>query len=80
MVNSFALQIEETPLYIIYSKVSETKSKIIIKDVQLETDLNKVLHLEIDDSITHLLFLLSLIRDEYYTKTLFTNKSQLHEQ
>lgn len=74
-VNKFVLQIDEIPVYITFIKISNSISKLIIQDVGNNKE--KILRINFDDSIEHFLFLLSLIRDEYKQKELFTDKSQL---
>jgi hypothetical protein len=76
-INKFALQVEETPLYIVYKKINDIDSSITITDIALNSEIKRVIKCQIDDSITHLLFIVSLIRDEYNTQILFTEKSQL---
>lgn len=74
-INQFALQLGEIPVYITYCKVDDTISKLTIQDVGEET--TRVIIVELNDSITHLLFIFSLIREEYEKNVLFTEKSQL---
>jgi hypothetical protein len=76
-INKFVLQIEQIPVYIMYHKVSANSSRLVIQDPGNET--TRIIPIDLDDSLTHLLFLLSLIKDEYNSKVLFTNKSHLHE-
>jgi hypothetical protein len=76
-INSFVLQIIDIPVYISYTKVDEKRSQLLIWDVGNNS--RKTIPIEIDDSITHFMFLLTLIKDEYKKGYLFTNKSHLHE-
>jgi hypothetical protein len=68
------LQLEDLPVYITYRKGNGTDT-IIIRDVG--NNQCKFIDIKLNDSMTQFLFILSLIRDEYKSKILFTNKSQL---
>lgn len=74
-VDKFVLQLEDIPIYITYRKINDNISKLILQDVG--TNKCRTLYLEIDDSITHLLFILSSIRDEYKEGILFTNETNI---
>jgi hypothetical protein len=76
-INRFALQIEDIPVYIIYHRVNQKTTNLTIQDVG--NTKSKTIKIDIDDSITHFMFLLSLIRDEYKQGYLFTDKSHLHD-
>jgi hypothetical protein len=73
-INKFALQIEDAPVYIVYHK-KDGIDKITITDVGNNS--RKSINVNLNDSMVQFLFILSLIRDEYKSKKLFTNKSQL---
>jgi hypothetical protein len=76
-ISKFALQLEDTPVYLTYTRINDIKSQITILDVG--TNCRKTIHIELNDSITHFMFLLTLIKDEYKKGYLFTDKSHLHE-
>jgi hypothetical protein len=74
-INRFALQIDETPLYITYSESKRGNSWIYITEPGSTN--KRVILINLNDSMTHFLFILSLIRDEYHKETLFTDKSEI---
>jgi hypothetical protein len=76
-INAFALQLEETPVYITFRKLLNQNTILIIEEPGTKN--RKKIPVDLDDSITHFMFLLTLILDEYKKGYLFTNKSHLHE-
>lgn len=72
------MQLEDTPIYIIYEQIglNRVNSRITIKDVGTKN--TRVITVNIHDSMDSFLFILSLIRDEYKSGILFTDKSEFY--
>lgn len=76
-INAFALQLEETPVYITFRKLHNEATILIIEEPGTKNHIT--IPIDLDDSMTHFMFLLTLILDEYKKGYLFTYKSHLHE-
>jgi len=76
-ITKFALQLEDAPVYIIYEQLRANKVKLNIQDIG--SKLQKTIIINMHDSMDNFLFVLSLIRDEYKAKVLFTDKSEFYD-
>ena len=77
LVNSFVIRLRCNKNILIIRVVQEAKSMIKITIIDVVNKQEKTLRINLNNNIENLLFLLSLIRDEYTSKILFTNKSNI---
>jgi len=73
-VKDFAFQLEDLPIYIVYTRYSKDIDILTITDVG--NTLHKTIKIKLHDRISNLFLTLAVIKEEYRQGVLFSNKSE----